>query len=667
PRRPGGPATASSSSADASPLDAGLIVDRFEGRRRDPADGQAWAERIRNAFDRAAERLADDTPEADQTRSAVNARVVARLESMPETGDGRLLPMEIEFEDTDEPVTRVSIEGQDSPAFLYALSTALSIHRLDIERVRIRQDNEHVRDELDLVDRRTRAPLDEASQQRVRLAALLTKQFTYFLGRAPDPLRALERFGRLIEDLLAQPAVSEEGRSLSWVDLVGNPRAMRELSKLLGASDYIWEDFIRGQYESLIPLTTASGEHPRYAEPPETIPFRLEQQLEGAVGLSEQRDRLNRFKNQELYRIDLDHILSAQTSFAELSRRLTALAEVLVATSCRLVYDDLVRSFGRPVLEGGGEAHYAVFGLGKLGGVALGYASDIELLFVYAGGGKTRGGKRKAISNAEFFETLTREATQFVQAKREGIFEVDLRLRPYGKNSPLAVNLDSFKRYYVDRPGSVDMPQRKPAERGAHPFERLALVRLRWIAGHPQLGFDVEKLRDRAIYDEPGAIEMDPLWDLLARQKREKNAQAKGRFNAKHGVGGLADLEGVVQLLQVTHARRAPQLRTPRVDRAIDSLHRAGVLTARQYAEVAEAYRFFRELINALRVLRGNAMDLFLPPAEAEEATHLARRMNYRDHDDATAAERMYTDLQKHTRRVSAFIEAHFDRPPPGA
>ena len=244
---------------------------------------------------------------------------------------------------------------------------------------------------------------------------------------------------------------------------------------------------------------------------------------------------------------------------------------------------------------------------------------------------------------------------------------MDLRLRPYGKNSPLAVSLDSFRRYYVDRSGSVDMPERKPAERGAHPFERLALVRLRWIAGHPQLGFDVEKLRDRAIYDEPGAIEMDPLWDLLGRQKREKNAQARGRFNAKHGVGGLADLEGVVQLLQVTHARRAPQLRTPRVDRAIDSLHRAGVLTARQYAEVAGAYHFFRELINALRVLRGNAMDLFLPPAEAEEATHLARRMNYRDGQDATAAERLHADLQQHTRRVSAFIEDHFDRPPPGA
>ena len=660
PRPAGG---ASALAEPESPLDAALIVDRFEGLRLDERDYGDWERRITAAFDRVAEKLAADDADADSARAEVNRRVVARLEAMPDTGDARLLPMDIAFEPTDEPVTRVAIQGQDSPAFLYALATAFSVHRLDIQRVRIRQDGAAVRDEIDLTERRTGRPLDDDAQQRVRLAALLTKQFTYFLGRAPNPLRALERFGRLIEDLVDKPAVSEEGGSLSWADLVGNPRALRELSRLLGASDYIWEDFIRGQYESLIPLTTARGDSGHYAEPTETIPLRLEQYLEPAVGLSEQRDRLNRFKDREIYRIDLDHILTPGATFTELSRRLTALAEVLVAAAARLVYDDLVRSHGKPVTADGEEARYAVFGLGKLGGVALGYASDIELLFVYSGPGKTKGGKRKAISNAEFFETLVREASQFIRAKREGIFEVDLRLRPYGKNSPLAVSLDNFRKYYTE----TDPAQKGPGEGAAHPFERLALVRLRWIAGHPQLGFDVERLRDQAVYDRPGAIEMDPLWTLLARQKREKNEEAHGRFNAKHGVGGLADLEGAVQLLQVTHARRAPQLRTPRVSRAIESLHRAGVLTAREYADVAGAYRFFRELINALRVLRGNARDLFLPPADADEATHLARRMNYRDTDEAAAADQLYADLNTHTARVSAFIESHFDRKPPGS
>ena len=657
---------AASAASTSSPLDAAVIVDRIEGSRVDPGPFDAWARRLEAAFDRVAERLADDDRDAEQARREVNARVVARLEATTDEQAGRLLPMDIRFEAVDAPVTRVAIRGQDSPAFLYALSTALSVHRLDIQRVRIREDAEGVSDEIDLVDRRTRKPLDDHAQQRVRLAALLTKQFTYFLGRAPDPMRAIERFGRLIEDLLDQPATSLEGQSLSWVDLVGNPRAMRELSRLLGASDYIWEDFIRGQYETLIPLIHARGESPAYAAPPETLPLKLEQFLDGAVGLSEQRDRLNRFKDREVYRIDLDHILApagsgaAGSSFTEFSRRLTALAELLVATATRLVYDDLVRSYGKPTLHAGKVARHAVFGLGKLGGVALGYASDIELLYMYESGGKTTGGKRKAISNAEFFETLAREGSQFIQAKREGIFEVDLRLRPYGKNSPLAVSVESFRRYYLDGEPGRDAPP-------AHSFERLALVRLRWIAGDAELGYRVERLRDEAVYDRHDAIDLEALWDLLRRNRKEKNKDAAGRFNAKHGVGGLADLEGAVQLLQVTHARRAPQLRTPRVSRAIDSLHRAGVVTAQEYADLAGAYRFFRELINALRVLRGNARDLFLPLPDAEEATHLARRMQYRATESRPATAALDADLEAHASKVSAFFESHFDRQPPGA
>lgn len=89
-----------------------------------------------------------------------------------------------------------------------------------------------------------------------------------------------------------------------------------------------------------------------------------------------------------------------------------------------------------------------MFGLGKLGGVALGYASDIELLFVYSANGDTTGGEQRTITNDEFFEQLARESSRFIKTKREGISQVDLRLRPYGNEGPLASSLRQFRGYY---------------------------------------------------------------------------------------------------------------------------------------------------------------------------------------------------------------------------
>ena len=106
----------------------------------------------------------------------------------------------------------------------------------------------------------------------------------------------------------------------------------------------------------------------------------------------------------------------------------------------------LGRRFGEPRTVAGLPVRFAILGLGKLGGAALGYASDIELLFVYSDSGTTAGPER--IENAEFFDRLVREVLQLVHAKREGIFHIDLRLRPYGAAGPLGCSLESFCTYY---------------------------------------------------------------------------------------------------------------------------------------------------------------------------------------------------------------------------
>ena len=111
----------------------------------------------------------------------------------------------------------------------------------------------------------------------------------------------------------------------------------------------------------------------------------------GVFSFEQQRERLNEFKDREIYLIDLEHILQPEVDFRAFAERLTVLAEKVVQTATERVYQHLSSRFGVPTTIGGLEARLAVMGLGKLGGAALGYASDIELLFVYSDSGRTNG------------------------------------------------------------------------------------------------------------------------------------------------------------------------------------------------------------------------------------------------------------------------------------
>ena len=224
-----------------------------------------------------------------------------------------------------------------------------------------------------------------------------------------------------------------------------------------------------------------------------------------------------------------------------MSARLTALAELVVDAAASRAYASLAARYGEPLTVAGLPVKYALLGLGKMGGSALGYASDIELLFVYGDSGKTPG--PRGTEAGEFFGELVRATQGFIRARREGIFQIDLRLRPYGASGPLACSLESFCVYYA--PGGP-----------AHAYERLALVRMRAFAGDRALGERIERLRDELVY-APGSFDLGEFQDLRERQMREK--AMPDRPNAKFGSGALVDLEYAIQILQVRHGGANPQ------------------------------------------------------------------------------------------------------------
>ena len=624
------------------PMSDAVILDYFQGRLLGPLENfAAWAKVFKPTIVETITLLDQEQEEStDRAKRLVNERVTQWLKARRKA-DPRLpalVSLEVEVEQLPG-ATRLRLRAPNTPAFLYALSTALSLHGLQIDKTRARMVDGNAINEIDVVDEDGKPVADANAVRQLQRSVLLTLQFSYFLDRAPDPFTALQRFEELSRQIVRIPEAGQ------WLQLLVNPSSMADLAKLLGASHYLWEDFVRFNADALLPVLQRRVRGEDLCPPRGTLPLRLEEALAGAQDFEQQRKQLNQFKDRELFLIDLDHILGDQNpdaAFQILSERLVFLAENLVSVACRLAHAELVRLYGQPRNENGQNTGFAVFGLGKLGGVALGYASDIELLFLFSEDGQTGGGTRGSLKNGEFFAILAREASGYVHTKREGIFQVDLRLRPFGKSGPLANSRSDFAAYYG-------------AAGPAHAFERLALVRLRWIAGDSKLGYEIERMRDEMLY-EGGPLDLRAIWQI-SEKMRTQHAQG-GAYNSKHGQGALADLEQTVQLLQVMHAKEAPQLRTPRLHDAMDSLWRAGILSADEFEQLMGAYQFLRRLINAQRMLRGSARDLFLPAKGSDELVYLSRRMRYPSEDGGAG---LVSDFRRHTQKVRQFMRRRFE------
>ncbi|MDB9822172.1 glutamate-ammonia-ligase adenylyltransferase [Deltaproteobacteria bacterium] len=615
------------------------IIDFFSGSLLTPIYFEKWSgefeENLKNIIS-----LLETGSEKSiaEAKNRVNEMVVKHLANLDSKSSTVLYPVKLDINNNDGPFTRLRVVSEDTPAFLYSLSNALSLNEILIEHVRIRTIFGRIEDRIDLLDSKGRKIEENNILRGIKLSVLLTKQFTYFLSEAPDPYAALSRFETIVQDIIKQPFKE------AWVSYLTDPRNLQDLARLLGASDFLWEDFIRLQYESLLHILQDDEQRFISGDSSESMHKRLNLDLEGLHTLKEKRKALNRFKDQEIFRIDLDHILNPDHGFQFLAKRLTDLAELIIKTVSKIIYDDLVERYGNPKSIGGLECHYAIMGLGKLGGAALGYASDIETLFVYSDNGQTDG--IAPIDNSEFYNLLVRGFYQFIDSKREGIFQIDLRLRPYGDSGPLASSMESFCRYY-DQDGQ------------AHAYERLSLVRMRHVGGDSSLGAQLERIRDDIIYFS-NVINFKEVRNLREKQFKEK--KISGKINAKYSPGGLVDLEYGVQALQVIYGGKIPGLRTPRIHEALNALSDAGVLSQVDASRLVSAYNFLRDLINGLRMLRGSAKDLFLPEAGTNEFGHLARRMGYVWKGPIDSAQRLHIDFETHTAVIRVFAEKYFGR-----
>lgn len=579
--------------------------------------------------------LYEDRPETRAAHQGRLARQVVGLIEFDPDSSAQLLPLEIECDnDSDATATVLRISAEDTLGFLYELSNALTLSGIQIQRVAIRTVGNLASDTLYVTDDAGRKITDARRLSELRAAVLLTKHFTHLLPQSPNPEAALTRFRDLLARLFERPDWSEKVASFDRMEVLGG------LSRLLGVSDFVGEELLRQDVDQVIPFVENSRTD-HVVRSRAQLQQIVSEELKVCATLEEKRRCLNEFKDRERLRVDLRHILGQDDSFSGFASELSDIAEVTVESALEFSYAELVSTYGLPRLNNGQPCRLVVAALGKCGGRELGFASDIELMVLYEGTGKTCG--TPSISNEEFHDRLVDLFVKSIHSRRKGIFEIDLRLRPHGKAGSPAVLLETFERYF----GPTGP---------AWPFERQALVKLRPIAGDPDLGRRVIELRDQLTYS---GGEFDVAAMRAIRDKQIRQLVAPGTFNAKLSPGGLVDIEYLIQGLQITHGSAHPQVRTPNTRDAMKALEQIGVLSASQRLGLRDAYRFLRQLIDAMRMVRGDASDLTVPPCDSDEFRFLERRMRlFKDSVDLAADLESYSSF---VREVTAelFASSH--------
>ena len=547
------------------------------------------------------------------------ARALRTASDMPAT----LYPVEIDVDNTmSSECTVLHIRAEDTTGFLYELSNALALTGIDIVRVDISSQGNRVHDTLYVTDIAGCRIDSEERLHELRTAIVLIKHFTHLLPKSSNPEQALLHFRDFLEQLFRQDNWLEDVASLQ------DQRVLHALSRLLGVSNFLWEDFLRLQQENLFPVVR-DVEALAHRNTRDELEHEARKQIASAATFAERRAVLNAFKDREMFRTDMRHIMGHIDEFGQFSRELTDIAGIVVSQGQRLCKARLRKRFGQPMAADGKPAPLAVCALGKFGGYELGFASDIELMFVYDGPDRTKGEDR--ITAAEFFQKLVESFTGLIETRQEGIFQIDLRLRPFGQAGSLAVSLETFRRYFAP-------------DGAAWPYERQALVKLRIVDGDDELGRRIVAVRDELVYR---GERFDVAAMRAMREKQVRQLVKAGTLNAKLSPGGLVDCEYLVQGLQISHGRQRAALRTTNTREAMAALRDAGYLTHDEWQRLHDACVFLRLLIDALRMVRGHAKDLTVPPRQSEEFEFLARRLQY-----GTNTGLLSEDLERYTSDV---------------
>ncbi len=304
-------------------------------------------------------------------------------------------------------------------------------------------------------------------------------------------------------------------------------------------------------------------------------------------------DGLRQFKQMMLLKVAAADILGV-LPVMKVSDHLTYLAEAIIGAVVNFAWEQVSRRFGVPetLLDKPDEKGFLVVGYGKLGGLELGYKSDLDLVFLYQPlPGFTAGGK-KSIDNNQFYLRLAQKIVSIFSLNTSAgvLYEVDMRLRPSGDAGLLGCSFQAFENYQLNE---------------AWTWETQALVRARSVYGEAHLQHQFTEIRQRVLM-APRDINKLTQDVIEMRQKMYEHLSlsSKNQFNLKTDRGGITDIEFIAQYLMLAHAPKNPLLtRWSDNVRIFDSMVEQNIILQDEGEALKNAYTSMRNKIHQLNLL----------------------------------------------------------------
>lgn len=316
-------------------------------------------------------------------------------------------------------------------------------------------------------------------------------------------------------------------------------------------------------------------------------------------------------------------------------RELSMLAEFCIRECFDLALRRWLSRHGHPWDEAERRpARFCVLALGKLGGRELNFSSDIDLIYFYEGEGHCRKENEEThFTNHQFFTKVAESLTNLLQEQTEHgfLFRVDVRLRPEGARSPLVRSFASMENYYAAAGQS---------------WERMAFIKARPVAGDLSLGGELlESLHSFRYPRHPPPSLLGEIAAMKLRTEREVVGAANLHRDVKRGLGGIREIEFIVQTMQLLHAGRFPFLQTHATVEGLEQLVKYRLMQRGEADFLRDAYWFLRSVEHRLQVREEQQTHTL--PSDPEKLAPIAESFGL---EDAAALEQKLDEVRRGVR-----------------